>query len=355
MSDPNGSGGESIAALEVEPDPRALEAEQLLQQLREHVQAAAAERQKLAEELTAVRAERSEVVKLKASAKAALDRAVEAEKQGQASTSQAAGFANQAKASAASAVQHAQSISATNDTIRTTLGAVNTNASTIAEHRTQIETDAKSSSALARRAELIESKLKKYEDGFDERNKRADAIAERVENLLPGATSAGLAESFLKSRESKARPRMLWLGLFLASMGLLGWSLFWTLPWMPKVEPDAGINWLFLLGRVPLVTIFGTVAWVALVYFRIESRMQDDYRHKQNLAATYDGFRKLMSQEKPDGSPASYDLAQQTLAALHAPPGRMYDTKGEVYTPAEGLVHSVAERVVEMIRKDATK
>lgn len=351
MSDTNGSGEESSATLEVEPDPRALEADQLLQQLREHVQAAADERQKLAEELTAVRSERSEVVKLKASAKAALDRATAAEKQVETSTTQAATAATQAKASATAAQKHAESISTTNDTIKTTLGSVTTNAKTIADHRTRVEEDAETSSTLAGKAESIEAKLKKYEDGFDERNKRADALAERVESLLPGATSAGLAESFLKSRESKARPRMWWLGLFLASMGLLGWSLFWTLPWMAPVEAASGINWLYLLGRLPLVAIFGTVAWVALVYFRIESRMQDDYRHKQNLAATYDGFRKLMSQEKPDGSPASYDLAQQTLAALHSPPGRMYDTKGEVYTPAEGLVHSVAERVVELLKQ----
>lgn len=351
MAETNGATGDPSLAVEAPPDLRAVEADQLLQQLREHVQAAVVERQMLGEDLAAVRAERSEVAKLKASAKAALERATAAEKQVETSTTQAAAAATQAKASATAAQKHAESISTTNDTIKTTLGSVTTNAKTIADHRTQVEEDAETSSTLARKADSVEAKLKKYEEGFDERSKRADALAERVESLLPGATSAGLAESFLRSRESKTGPRLGWLALFLVSMGLLGWSLFWTLPWMPTAGNASGINWLYLLGRVPLVAIFGTVAWVALVYFRIESRMQDDYRHKQNLAATYDGFRKLMSLERPDGSPASYDLAQQTLAALHAPPGRMYDTKGEVHTPAEGLVHSVAERVVELLKQ----
>jgi hypothetical protein len=351
MADTNGAGEEPGLVLEREPDPRPVEADQLVRQLRDHLAAAAAERQQLSEDVAAVRTERSEVAKLKASAKAAIERATAAEKQVETNATQAATAATQAKACAAAAQKHAESISTTNDTIKTTLGGITTNAKTIADHRSRVEEDAEATAALARKAESVEGRIKKYEDGFDERNKRADALAERVESLLPGATSAGLADSFLTSRESKNRPRMWWLSLFLVSMGMLAWSLFWKLPWQSSTETTAAINWLYLLGRVPIVAIFGTVAWVALVYFRIESRMQDDYRHKQNLAATYDGFRKLMSEEKPDGSPASYDLAQQTLAAIHAPPGRMYENKGEVHTPAEGLVHAIADRVADMLKQ----
>jgi hypothetical protein len=355
MADTNGSSEKPGLAVEVAPDPRLDAAEQLIQVLREQVEAAAAERKTLGEDVAAARAERSEAAKLRSSAKATLDRANAAEKAVLTATTQATAAANQAKASADSAQKLAASVSTTNDAVKTTLGAVTANANTIAENRAKAVDDAATTAALARKSEGVGARIKKYEEGFDERNKRADLLAERVESLLPGATSAGLAESFLKSRESKNWPRACCLVLFLVSMGMLAWSLFWQLPWQSPMETTTGINWLYLLGRLPIVAIFGTTAWVALVYFRIESRMQDDYRHKQNLAATYDGFRKLMSEEKPNGSPASYDLAQQTLAAIHAPPGRMYDKKGEVYTPAEGVIHSLAERVVELMKKDTTK
>jgi hypothetical protein len=87
------------------------------------------------------------------------------------------------------------------------------------------------------------------------------------------------------------------------------------------------------------------------IFLRTESRMQDDYRHKQNLAASYDGFRKLMSEERAtaDSSPASYDLAMKTLDAINAPPGRMYDKKGEANTPAESLINTIVDRVVDRL------
>jgi len=351
----DGNGSTQVDAPEAEQHPleaREVEADGLLQRLGDELRAAQADRKKLADALTAAEAERAQIGELNAAAKAALEQAEAAQKEAQATKAQATTAATQAQKSAATTKQHEDSITATSATIQTALGTVNANATTIGEQRTQVEQDAKTTARLAKKAEAVEAKVKEYEDGFDERSSRVDALADRVESLLPGATSAGLAESFLKSRDSKTRPRMWWLGLFLASMALLGWSLFWTLPWLTPAEPTSGIKWMYLLGRVPLVAIFGTVAWVALVYFRIESRMQDDYRHKQNLAASYDGFRKLMSEEKetPDGSPASYDLAKKTLDAIHTPPGRMYDKKGEVYTPLDGLAKSVVDGVVEALK-----
>ena len=339
--------------IEDEPDARKVEADGLVQQLREELRAAQADRKEVAEVLAAAQAERAEVAELKAAAKAAMEQAEAAQKESDATKTKAATAASQAQKSAATAKQHEDSITATSGTVQNTLGTVTANAKAIGDHATQVEQDAKTTARLAKKSETVEARVKEYEDGFEGRNSRADVLADRVESLLPGATSAGLAESFLKSRKSKTLPKVWWLSLFLASMGLLGWSLFWDLPWMPSSESATGIDWLYLLGRVPLVLIFGTVAWVSLVYFRTESRMQDDYRHKQDLAASYDGFRKLMSDEREtaDGSPASYALAMRMLEAINAPPGRMYDKKGEAYTPAESVINAIVERVTERVRK----
>ena len=352
MVEVNGAEQEVEDSEPVEADRPQSEVEEVVYQLRKELEAAQADREKLAKALAAAEVDRAKIKDLNAAAKAALDVAEAAQKEAQTTKAQAATAATQAQKSATTAKQHEDSITATSATVQTTLGTVTANATAIDGQRTQAEEDAKATARLAKKAETVEATVKGYEDGFEARTGQVDDLAGRVESLLPGATSAGLAESFLKSRESKNRPRAFWLGLFLVSMGMLAWSLFWKLPWQPPAKEINSIDWMYLVGRLPLVVIFSTVAWVALVYFRTESRMQDDYRHKQDLAASYGGFRKLMSEEKPAGSPASYDLAQQTLAAIHAPPGRMYDKKGEAYTPAEGLINSVVERVTEVLKQE---
>lgn len=71
-----------------------------------------------------------------------------------------------------------------------------------------------------------------------------------------------------------------------------------------------------------------------------------------DFAASYEGFRNQMSMERgaEDSSPASHNLAMKTLDAIHAPPGRMYDKKGDSHTPLDGLAKSVVEGVVEGLK-----
>lgn len=360
MTDGNGTAPvdapeevEATDLTEDEPDAREVEADGLVQQLREELRAAQVDREKVGEELTAAKAERAEVAELKAEAEASLERAAAAEEQATTAQQQSATSVSQAQKSATAAQKHAESVSATNDTVKTTLGSVTTNAETIAEHRAQVEEDAEATGALARKAEAVEARIKKYEVGFDERNARADALADRVEGLLPGAASAGLAHSYRKSKESKDGPKRFWLWAFISTIALIVGSLFLPMPWFNPAGDVEGLNGWYLLARLPVVLPLSFFAGVALVHFRVESRIQDDYRHKEDLAATYEGFRKQMSEETFGSGAASYDLAQQTLATIHAEPGRMYDSKREVYTPAEGFINAVAERAAQMIRKSS--
>lgn len=145
----------------------------------------------------------------------------------------------------------------------------------------------------------IENRTQDLSDYETAQQKKHSTLSEKIESLLPGATSAGLATAYKERKESyddsiENSTRVFYCSLIILSlMGLflitdkVGWF------YIDFIEIDDPIklfnNFLFKLPiTVPLV-------WVALFASKRRSqnmRLQQEYAHKEAIAKSYEGFKK---------------------------------------------------------------
>lgn len=154
--------------------------------------------------------------------------------------------------------------------------------------------EGKRSGGLRTEIENRTSDLSTYETN---QKKKHSSLARKIEGLLPGATSAGLANAYKDRKESYDAPIknsttvfycslvvLSLMGLFLVT-DKVGWL------YIDFLEIDDPIklfnNFLFKLPiTVPLV-------WVALFASKRRSqnmRLQQEYAHKEAIAKSYEGF-----------------------------------------------------------------
>lgn len=163
---------------------------------------------------------------------------------------------------------------------------------------------------------------------------QSEAQAIKIEGLLPGATSAGLASSFAIRRDSFKIPIVLWQAIFILALGLLC-----GLAWHGLSEVDLNKGWgaltLHWLSRLPIVV---SLIWLALHASReaaLARRLEEDYAFKVAVASSFVGFVKKMEEvgkHATAGSPLE-TLCSDTLRNLSEPPGRIYAQHDLTITP----------------------
>ena len=159
--------------------------------------------------------------------------------------------------------------------------------------------------------EIEYSGLKHSFDELYENNiKKLKELTDRMENLLPRATTTGLASSYEasyqihKGHAGDAHKSFFNIILFLMGVAVitLAINIGKQITWLPS-----GNEWF-----EPLLTLFMSLpfilplTWLALSQqrtMRIHQRMAEEYLHKKNLALSYMGFKEMtenLREENPD-------------------------------------------------------
>jgi hypothetical protein len=162
-------------------------------------------------------------------------------------------------------------------------------------------------------------------------------LIERVEGLLPGATSAGLASSFNKQRSRFTGPQKQWFRTFIGCIGLLvvlAIPTFLTAVGLRGSPADLTWNaeWLRLALRLPIVL---PIIWLAIYAGRnymMSLRMEEDYAYKEAISTAFEGYKremeKIVSGDGENPSPITI-LCANILRAISERPGRIYEGKQE--------------------------
>lgn len=162
---------------------------------------------------------------------------------------------------------------------------------------------------LKQELETRMEQLSKYEKT---QNTRHTALFEKIESLLPGATSAGLASAYKEMKESFTSPINNWNWFFIGSVMLMFFATFIS---FVHFELGQGGNFIFsfantetiektfnnLLFRLPL---YVPLVWLAIFASKRRSeaqRLQQEYAHKEALAKSYDSYKTQIEKlEKGD-------------------------------------------------------
>ena len=154
----------------------------------------------------------------------------------------------------------------------------------------------------------IEARLKNLISVEEQQKKRYATISEKIESLLPGATSAGLASAYNQMKASFEKPirnanRVFYLsiaGLILLSLLVNVESIeFWSITF---AHLD---NWQSVARSVAhKLPFYVPLVWLAYFSSKRRSefqRLEQEYAHKEALAKSYDSYRQQI-QGLGDGS-----------------------------------------------------
>lgn len=122
----------------------------------------------------------------------------------------------------------------------------------------------------------------------------------QIEDLLPGATSVGMAAAYREQKNANRGPLWIWSAVFVLTMAVMIWYT------IAHFEPSATIGGAFmrLLSHLPILAFS---VWLGVFAGKKVSqyfRLQQEYGHKESMAKSYVGFsrevEKLPANDRTD-------------------------------------------------------
>ncbi len=149
-----------------------------------------------------------------------------------------------------------------------------------------------------------------YERLYSEINR----LRKEIESLLPGATSAGLASAFKERKDSFKYAKIIWPGLFLASMIILT-----SLPYiLQPILPTEKSTWVDIINRILFTIPLIWTGWYAGTRHTQTLRAEEHYAHKEVMSKSFIGYLNQMNDLD-----SSY-LVNKTVECLSKDPGEAY-------------------------------
>jgi hypothetical protein len=202
---------------------------------------------------------------------------------------------------------------------------------------------------LAKSDETATGHEKRVKDLADE----VEALKERVEGLLPGATSAGLASSFSQQRSRFMSPQKQWLRTFVVCIFVLFVlalpSFLSAIGLIHQTDQSWDATWRSLTMRLPIAL---PIIWLAIYAGRnymLSLRMEEDYAYKEAISTAFEGYKREMEKigagDNENPTPIT-TLCTNILRAIAERPGRIYEGKQKdinLLTEVQDLVEKSAE------------
>ncbi|WP_354677017.1 hypothetical protein [Cupriavidus plantarum] len=151
------------------------------------------------------------------------------------------------------------------------------------------------------------------------------ALFEKVESLLPGATSAGLASAYRSLKESFDNPianytKYFYLSLGLIALGAVVFSIENISVWPPAITFAKIKDWDEILrGLVGKAGFVIPVVWLALFSATRRSqyeRLQQEYAHKEAFASSYESYKKQLQDLNGNSDDLQRELISKAVEAI---------------------------------------
>lgn len=158
-----------------------------------------------------------------------------------------------------------------------------------------------------------------------DQEKKHKALFERIESLLPGATSAGLASAYRSLKESFDKPIANYTKYFYWSLGLIALgTVVFAIEKVSLLPPDVTFTKIkdwdeILRGLVGKAGFFIPMVWLALFSATRRSqyeRLQQEYAHKEALASSYESYKKQLQELNGGSEDLQRELIAKAVAAI---------------------------------------
>lgn len=157
---------------------------------------------------------------------------------------------------------------------------------------------------------LEKSSETKYNSYLTNWNKSFESLKKNIEDLLPGATSAGLASAYESKKEQEEKSLkwgFRWFVGIVLLMIIIGFSLF-----IPEYAPEKDDY----IGFISRLVLFAPLIWIGIYQnkrINISKKIIEEYAHKASIMKTFDGLLKQLFQTNKNGKYISSDKVRETL------------------------------------------
>lgn len=264
--------------------------------------------------------------------------------------------ANSAEGQHQSSKASADNIAALAASMQAAKASAEGNVEAISSARAAAEKHAAAAARLAEIAKVTEARVADYEAKLSAMQAAAETQRKTIDELLLGATNAGLASAFDARAKSFKKPEKAWQQAFLGSLlGLLLLALAeaWTFGTAARSPEWQELGRMFL-HRLPFLI---PLIWLAIHSARQSSfatRMEEEYAFKATISTSFEGYRRQMAELSRDLAPTSplARLCADTLTTISTPPGLVYDKHRMDPTPgtaASDMVKPLVEGVTKAL------
>ena len=162
--------------------------------------------------------------------------------------------------------------------------------------------------------DFLADKRKELADTIKKTREDLKKLKDKIEELLPGATSAGLADAYKKQRKDAEKGLLVWSIAFWGSIGifLLVFAIYFFLSFRE------GFSYVSVLRSLPLWVFSGFFTFYSTQQISEYKRISNEYRHKESLASSYVGFEKLIEEIGDEG--LRIKLLENTVEAIKTNP-----------------------------------
>lgn len=241
--------------------------------------------------------------------------------------------------------------------MKTWLETAQQRAAAIEQHAAKAESAAQSSAASQEEVVEAVNRLEQHAiDGTEALERLADAEKQfktlkdateaqqsLITDLLPSATSAGLASAFEARAIQHGRSKDLWAKAFLGTVAIL--FLLALVARENLINATAPEISLYLLARLPFSAPVIWFAWFSALQYGQHFRLEEDYAFKAATSKAFAGYRDhlehLKSIDTGAGEKAMDLMAARTIEVLAREPHRIFGRSDADATPAVSLLDRI--------------
>ncbi|WP_371765213.1 hypothetical protein [Massilia sp.] len=212
--------------------------------------------------------------------------------------------------------------------------------------------------------EELDSRLKQIAIVEYQQNSRYDSLFTKIESLLPGANSAGLASAYGELAKKFTRPIEIYTNVFYFSLGLLLLIALLTSVDSVGIYPATFIKFIkpedwniavrALLYKLPFVA---PLVWLAMFSSARRSqyeRLQQEYSHKEALARSYESYKKELIGIGDNSQEMLKALIEKAIDTIAHNASTTLDGKNSEPSPATKILESLKKEDVEKLLEKIT-
>lgn len=185
---------------------------------------------------------------------------------------------------------------------------------------------------------------------------RYKAIADEIETLLPGATSAGLSTAYRDMKRSFDWPIRLYGAAFyvvVIVLAAVSFATFFSPEHGLKAPPPS--DWTEVLrGLAQKLPFYLAMVWLAYFVSKRRSenqRLRQEYAHKESIASSYESYRRQVEALGVAGEELRPILLRKAIDAIAKNASDTLDGKHGDKVPSHEAVEKVVLSLVEGMRR----